>query len=69
MQEVTIEYTEQYKKIAQQRFDSELNNFLTELFALGTSNLKAKLTQEGLKKVLAIDKKREFNHKFDQETP
>ena len=67
MQEVTNDYTEQYKQDAQRRFDSELNPLLTKLFALGTSSLKAKLTKEGLKKVLTIDKKREANHDFDQE--
>ena len=66
MKEVTSEYTEQYKKNAQERFNDELNPFLTKLFALGTSNLKAKLTKEGLKKVLTIDKKREIDHDFDQ---
>ncbi len=67
MQEVTNEYVEQYKKNAQKRFDDELTPFLTKLFALGTSNLKSRLTKEGLQKVLAIDKKRELNHDFDQE--
>ena len=67
MQEVTSDYTEQYKQDAQRRFDNELNPLLTKLFALGTSSLKAKLTKEGLKKVLTIDKKREANHDFDQE--
>ena len=67
MKEVTIEYLEQYKQNAQQRFEEELNPFLTKLFSLGTSSLKAKLTKEGLKKVLTIDKKREANHDFDQE--
>ena len=67
MKEVTIEYAEQYKQNAQQRFEEELNPLLTKLFALGTSSLKAKLTKEGLKKVLTIDKRREINHDFDQE--
>ena len=66
MKEVTIEYAEQYKQNAQQRFEEELNPLLTKLFALGTSSLKAKLTKEGLKKVLTIDKRRELNHDFDQ---
>ena len=67
MQDITPEYTEQYKKNAQQKFDNELNPFLTKLFSLGTTNLKARLTQKGLEKVLAMDKKREVNHRFDQE--
>ena len=67
MKEVTIEYAEQYKQNAQQRFEEELNPLLTKLFALGTSSLKAKLTKEGLKKVLTIDKRREENHDLDQE--
>ena len=67
MKEVTIEYAEQYKQNAQQRFEEELNPLLTKLFSLGTSSLKAKLTKEGLKKVLTMDKKREVNHDFDQE--
>ena len=66
MKEVTIEYAEQYKQNAQQRFEEELNPLLSKLFALGTSSLKAKLTKEGLKKVLTIDKRREINHDFDQ---
>ena len=66
MKEVTIEYVEQYKQNAQQRFEEELNPLLTKLFALGTSSLKAKLTKEGLKKILTIDKRREVNHDFDQ---
>ncbi len=67
MQEFTNEYTEHYKQNAQQKYDDELNPLLTKLFSLGTSSLKAKLTKEGLKKVLTIESRREINHDFDQE--
>ena len=62
MQKVTPDYTKQYKENAQQRFDRELNPFLTKLFTLGTSNLKARLTQAGLQKILTIDKKLSLIH-------
>ena len=67
MQEAKPEYINQYKENAQQKFESDLNPFLLKLFGLGINNLKAKLTQEGLTKVLAIELKRDNNHAFNQE--
>ncbi len=69
--EFTSEYAKKCREDALRKYDDEKERFAIQLLSMAFYKIKSRLTEEGLKKVLAIDKEREkkdFDENFSKKT-